>query len=139
VKRYEIKTEIEAAPDRVWHVLTREMPEAPAPYGIIRLDGGIAPGATLKLWSEVSPNRAFALRVVAYDPPNTMVWKGGLPFGLFTGTRTFAITERANGCLFELHEVFSGPMSGLITKSMPDLGPGFSKFAQALKKEAEQI
>lgn len=137
MKTYETQIEIFAPTDHVWRELTQEMPKSPVPYGILRLEGKIARGAKIKLWSEVSPKRAFALIVDTFDAPNKMVWRGGMPFGLFTGVRTFTLTSHASGCSFQMQEVFSGPMSGMITKSMPDLTSSFNKFAQTLKSKAE--
>lgn len=138
MKTYSTSIEINAPIERVWSVLTTDLPRDPNPFGILRLDGDIAPGSRIKLWSEVDPKRAFALKVVAFEVPSKMVWRGGMPFGLFTGTRTFALSSRVGGCSFEMREVFSGVMAGLITKSIPDLTPSFQKFATALKEKAER-
>lgn len=134
---YESEIEIDAPIDAVWHALTVQMPQAPKPFGILRIEGDIAYGARIKLWSEIAPNRAFSLKVEAFDGPSKMVWRGGMPFGLFTGTRTFKLTPSAERTSFHMREVFTGPMSNMITKSMPDLTPTFVKFAQALKSKAE--
>ena len=114
------------------------MPDAPEPYGIERFEGHIASGAKIRLWSEIAPNRAFSLKVTKFNAPELMVWRGGMPFGLFVGTRTFTIAPNESGCTFQMREVFSGPLAGLIVKSMPDLTPSFIKFANRLKQEAEQ-
>lgn len=137
MKTYETQIEISAPIDRVWQILAQEMPKSPTPFGILRLEGQIARDAKFKLWSEVVPKRAFALTVDTFDAPERMVWRGGMPFGLFTGRRTFALRRNNGGCSFQMREVFSGPMSGIITKSMPDLTPSFIKFAQTLKSMAE--
>ena len=66
-----------------------------------------------------------------------MVWRGGMPLGLFTGTRTFSLEQDDAGTVFTVHEVFIGLMAGLIGKAMPDLQPSFDQFADALKHTAE--
>jgi len=137
VKFYETKIEIASPPAQVWQILTEEMPHRPEPFGIARFEGTIARGTKIKLWSEVAPNRAFALKVTKFDEPNVMVWRGGMPFGLFVGTRTFTISATQHGSEFQMREEFSGPLAGPITKSMPDLTPSFTKFANTLKQEAE--
>lgn len=138
MKTYETKIDIDAAPAHLWHVLTEEMPRTPKAYGILRIEGAIAAGEQIKLWSDVAPKRAFALKVSKFDAPNLMVWQGGMPLGLFLGTRTFTIMPREIGCTFQMREVFSGFLSGMITKTMPDLTPSFTKFANTLKEEAER-
>lgn len=134
----ETEINISAPIDRVWQVLTQEMPKAPVPFGILRIEGTIAENARIKLWSEVTPKRAFVLRVVGLDAPRKMIWRGGMPLGLFTGQRVFALTPNANGCVFHMREDFTGLLSGMITKSMPDLTPSFVKFANTLKSMAEK-
>jgi hypothetical protein len=37
-----------------------------------------------------------------------------------------------------MREEYSGPMLGMIWKSIPDLGPAFQEFAQSLKRAAEK-
>lgn len=135
---YETQIEIDATPENVWETLTQDMPRDPAPYGIVRFEGAIRAGAKIKLWSEVVPNRAFSLTVARLEANKVMVWRGGMPFGLFVGTRTFTLAPSATGCTFQMREVFSGPLSRMITKSMSDLTPSFIKFANTLKQEAEK-
>lgn len=138
MKTFETEIEISATAETVWQVLVQQVPAEPVAFGILRLDGKIAKGAKIKLWSEVSPKRAFSLKVDVFDPPRQMVWRGGMPLGLFTGRRAFLIEPSQNGCRFRMREVFSGPMAGMITKSIPDLTPSFEKFARTLKLKAEQ-
>lgn len=138
MKIYEIETEIEATPEDIWRILTKVLPSEPAPFGILRFEGEISLGSRLKLWSEVSPKQAFKLKVDKFSAPNEMVWKGGMPVGLFIGTRTFSVRSTQHGAIFHMKEVFSGPLAWLITKSIPDLTPSFEKFAATLKQKAEQ-
>jgi hypothetical protein len=66
------------------------------------------------------------------------VWSGGMPLGLFKGERTFTLTPTRGGDVeFSMSEVFSGPLAGLIGKSIPDLQPAFDEFAASLKRRAE--
>jgi hypothetical protein len=68
-----------------------------------------------------------------------MVWRGGMPLGLFTGTRTYVLTQLPDGKLkFEMTEIFKGLMAPLIMRSIPDLQPAFDEFAQCLKTAAER-
>lgn len=91
----------------------------------------------MKLWSEVAPGRAFALTVTEFDAPGRMVWCSGMPLGLFTGTRSFDLSPMTGGTQFAMREVFSGPLSPLIAKSIPDLTPSFENFSQTLKEKVE--
>jgi hypothetical protein len=67
-----------------------------------------------------------------------MTWKGGMPLGLFTGTRTFELAPEPSGVTrFTMEERFSGPLLPLIGRTLPDFGPSFEKFASGLKRRAE--
>lgn len=127
---------IAADPDAIWAVLTDPARLVGPQTGIERLDGDIAPGGRLTLKSELSP-RPFKLRVDAFDPPSRMTWTGGMPLGLFRGVRTFELQPSGAGTTFRMREEFSGPLSGMIVKSMPDLQPSFEAFAQALAAAVE--
>lgn len=134
---YEVHASIRATPDRVWALLTDPPRLVAGGLGILRLEGRIAPGETLKLWSEAAPDRAFALRVTVFEPARRMVWEGGMPLGLFRGVRQCMLEPASTGVQFHMREDYSGPLLGLISKSMPDLNPSFQKFAAGLKTLAE--
>jgi hypothetical protein len=62
-----------------------------------------------------------------------------MPLGLFKGERIFTLTERSDGAVeFSMRESFSGLLSPLIERSIPDLQPAFDEFAADLKKRAER-
>lgn len=88
--------------------------------------------------SEANPGRAFAVKVTEFESARAMTWSGGMPLGLFKGVRTFTLTPAGeHGTHFALREEYSGPMLGLIWRSMPDLQPSFDQFAQGLKTRSE--
>ena len=61
-----------------------------------------------------------------------------MPFGLFKGQRTFTLLEHPDGTVaFCMIETFSGLLSPLIERSIPNLQPAFDEFAAALKEQAE--
>jgi hypothetical protein len=66
-----------------------------------------------------------------------MVFSGGMPLGLFRGVRTYTVSPAANGSTFTMREEYTGPLLGLIWRSMPDLQPSFDKFAAGLKRRVE--
>ncbi len=106
--------------------------------GIQRVEGRIATGETIKVYSEVSPGRAFPAKVVDFTPGRTMRWSGGMPLGLFKGERTFTLTPQGERMTrFTMREEYSGPMLPMIWRSMPDLQPSFDKFTNGLKRQAE--
>jgi hypothetical protein len=137
VRSYEAATRIEADPERVWEVLTDGAGYADWDSGVERVEGRIAPGERIKVVSEVNPGRAFPVRVSEFEPSRRMTWSGGMPLGLFRGVRTFSLTPDGAGTRFTMREEYTGPLLGLIWRSMPDLQPSFEQFVRGLKVTAE--
>jgi hypothetical protein len=137
VKSYEAQADINAGPERIWAVLTDAASYSHWDSGVVRVEGTIAPGNTIKVFSSVNPSRAFPVKVTEFRPGELMRWSGGMPLGLFKGVRTFRLTPNGDTTRFEMREEFSGPMLPLIWRSMPDLGPSFTQFAAGLKARAE--
>jgi hypothetical protein len=53
--------------------------------------------------------------------------------------RAYELTASAAATsMFSMREDYTGPLAGLIARSIPDLQPAFDEFAQCLKREAEQ-
>ena len=131
--------EIEAAPSVIWELLT----DAPGYPGwnstVARVEGVIAPGGRLKIFTTTAPDRAFPVNVTHFERPMRMVWMGGMPLRLFKAQRIFELAPLASGRnAFAMRETFSGLLAPLITKSIPDLQPAFDAFAADLKRTAER-
>jgi hypothetical protein len=138
MRYYEASALIQAPPDRIWALLTDAPGLATWDSGVERVEGCIASGETIKVFSKVSPGRAFPVKVVDFTPGRSMRWSGGMPLGLFKGERTFTLTPQGDGMTrFVMREEYSGPMLGMIWRSMPDLQPSFNQFANGLKRQAE--
>jgi hypothetical protein len=137
MKVFEVRRTIAASPEAVWARLTDAQSLVTGGLGMRSLEGSISPGASLKVTSEANPGRAFALRVSEFTPGQRMVWEGGMPLGLFKGTRTFTLTRVAGGTDFQMREEFTGLLAPLIGKSIPDLQPSFEQFADGLRRLVE--
>ena len=135
--KFEVTRMIAASSEKIWLVLTNARTLQNGAFGVTRIEGDIKLGAGIKVWSEASPGRAFPLKVTEWIPGSSMTWEGGMPFGLFKGMRRFTLAPAPGGVTFQMQETYSGPLSGLITKSIPDLGPSFEKFANGLKAASE--
>lgn len=138
MKTFSVSKQLPVDPARAWAVLTNAAKLASGPIGITRLEGTVALGQKLKLWTEATGDRPFSLTVSAFEPGRSMVWEGGMPLGLFRGVRRFTLTPTEGGVQFDMTETFSGLMSGLIVKSIPDLTPSFEKFAAGLLTLAQK-
>ncbi|MEQ8656855.1 MAG: SRPBCC domain-containing protein [Hyphomicrobiales bacterium] len=134
---YKAERIIAAPPSIVWQVLTDKKALLDGDFGITQLDGDLLLGGKLVLRAAIAPKQAFKLKVTEFQPHQRMVWTGGMPFGLFTGTRTLTLAPDGVGTHFVVQEIFTGPMAGIIGKSMPDLQPSFDQFADALKQASE--
>ncbi|MGE0040936.1 MAG: SRPBCC family protein [Vicinamibacterales bacterium] len=138
MKTYTATTSINASAATVWRILidTGRWPEWD-PY-CDRIEGTVAEGERVKAFTKLSPGRAFPVTVAEVVPERRMVWRGGMPLGLFKGVRTFTLNPGdAESTLFTLREEFSGPLLALIGGSIPDMTEPFEKFAAGLKARAE--
>jgi hypothetical protein len=137
MKSYEASATINASPEAVWAVLIDGAAYPSWDSGVVRVEGRVAPGEKIKVVSEVNPNRAFPVKVTAFEPGRRMEWSGGMPLGLFKGVRTFTLTPQGETTRFDMREGYTGPLLNMIWKSIPNLGPSFQKFATGLKARAE--
>lgn len=138
MKSFATKTIIRAPAERIWSILTDAAAYPSWNSTVERVVGNIAAGEKVTVYAMAFPGRAFPLQVAEFDANRQMVWSGGMPLGLFTGRRTYTLTQRAPGEVeFAMREEFSGLMAPLITRSIPDLQPSFDQFAADLKARAE--
>ncbi|MSQ36507.1 MAG: SRPBCC domain-containing protein [Dehalococcoidia bacterium] len=137
MKAYEASATITVAPEAIWALLTDAAGYAQWDSGVVRVEGRIAPGETIRVVSAANPKRTFPVRVSEFVAGQRMVWSGGMPFGLFRGVRTFTLTPRGDGSTaFAMREEYTGPLLPLMWRMMPDLGPSFQQFAAGLKARA---
>jgi hypothetical protein len=138
MKTFQASTSIGATSGAIWEILTDASKYTTWNTTVEKVEGRIAPGEKVTVHAKLSPGRTFPVKVTEFVPGRKMVWTGGMPFGLFKGERTFTLTERGGGTVeFRMSEVFSGLLSPLIERSIPNLQPAFNEFAAALKKQAE--
>ncbi|MEO6144556.1 MAG: SRPBCC domain-containing protein [Dermatophilaceae bacterium] len=137
-RSYRASRSINAPAATVWALLANAEGYADWNDAVVSIQGPIREGETIKLVSSVSPKRTFKLRVTQMQAPSRMVWSDGMPLGLFTGERTYSITDNGDGrSEFTMVEEFTGPLAGLVTKAIPDLTDSFGTFADGLKNAAE--
>jgi hypothetical protein len=138
VKSYEASSTISAEPRAIWEILIDAPGYARWDSGVERVEGRVAPGEKIKVFSEVNPGRGFAVRVTELRPETRMTWTGGMPLGLFKGARTYSLSPQADGATkFTMREEYTGPLLPLIWRTIPDLSASFEQFAVGLKQRAE--
>jgi hypothetical protein len=138
MKPFATRVSIAAEPRVIWALLTDAQRYPEWNRTVDRVEGRIALGEQVTVYAKTAKGRAFPVKVVAMDAPQRMVWRGGMPFGLFTGERTFVVRPVGPaGAEFEMREEYTGLLAPLITRSIPDLQPAFDEFAACLKARAE--
>jgi uncharacterized protein YndB with AHSA1/START domain len=137
MRSYEASSLIQATPERVWSVLTDAAAWPNWDSGVTKVDGRVALGEKLTVAVEANPGRSFPVKVVQLSAPERMVVLGGMPVKLFTGRRTYSLVPEGNGTRFTMREEYTGPLTGMMIKSIPDLGPSFRRFAEGLKQRVE--
>lgn len=122
----------------VWGLLTDSSSYRVWNPSVLSIEGTMEPGSTITLVSVASPKRTFSLEVTSMQAPVRMTWADGMPLGLFRGIRCYELAPHGAGTTFSMTEEFTGPLSGLIAKSIPDLTDSFNQFADGLKTAAER-
>ena len=137
MKSFQTSTLIQAPAETIWRILT-DAPNYPKwNTTVTKVEGRIAPGEKVTVHVKINPGRAFPVKVSEFITNQKMVWEGGMPLVLFMGARSYTLTLPSVGVEFSMQEVYSGLMSPLIEKSIPDMQPAFEEFAACLKKAAE--
>jgi hypothetical protein len=137
MKFYEADATINATPTAIWAILTDASAYSRWDSGVVRVEGEIGPGNTIKVISKANPGRTFPVTVTEFTPGRKMVWSGGMPLGLFKGVRTYSLTPQGTATRFTMREEYTGPLLPMIWRSIPDLNPSFQQFASGLKQRAE--
>jgi hypothetical protein len=138
MKAFSSTITIAATPETIWAILTDGAHYPEWDPNAIRIEGQIALGQKIVIYTKVAPGRAFPVTVKEFVPGKQMMWASGMPFGLFTGERTFTLTPQPDGqILFVLREEFRGLMLAMIGPSLPDMAEPFQQFTAGLKARAE--
>jgi hypothetical protein len=141
MKQYSTTVSIRATAEAVWAILTDGAGYSNWNPEISRVDGQMMLGKKIKAHVVLHGGKVqpVSVRVIELEPMRRMVWKAGMPLGLFTGLRTFNLTAHEAGIVeFTMLVQFRGLMSGLIAKSLGDRQPNIDAFAAGLKKWAER-
>lgn len=123
---------VAADPQQVWDTLLDVARWPSWDPQLTGVTGRLGPGERLEIRTR-APSRPFRLRVTAWEPPSRLVLTGGMPLGLFVGTRTYDVVAVDSGTQVTMRETYSGPLTGLIGRSIPDLQPGFESFVEGLR------
>ena len=134
---FEATTVVAAPPAKVWDTLLATERWTEWDPQLESVEGRLADGGRLEI-RVAGSSRPFRLRVTSWQPQRQVVLSGGMPLGLFTGTRTYTLAEDGDGTSVTMRETYTGPLAGLIGKSVPDLQPSFDAFVSGLRSAAER-
>lgn len=138
MKEFSTSIDIHASPAAIWKILTDSARYPEWDPGIIRIEGTIAPGQRLTIYTKAAPERAFAPIVTEFEANRRMLWRSAMPLGLFIGERSFLLEPSSSGSQrFTMCERYSGLLLPMIGRTIPDLNPTFNAFSTALKQRAE--
>lgn len=138
MKAFEAEVTIQASADTIWQLLTNRAAYEQWDPDVTRIEGTIAAGQKVTVYTKISPDRAFPVTVSEFVPGKRMVWSSGMPLGLFKGARTFTLTPQADGrTVYHVREEFTGLLLPLIGRTIPDLTESFNRHAHGLKAAAE--
>jgi hypothetical protein len=130
--------EISGTPEAVWAALSDAAAYPEWDPNMKSIEGKIGLGEKLVLHTNIT-KQAFKVTVSELETDRRMVWKSGMPLGIFKGARTFEILPQGDGKVrVKVREVFSGLMSPIIGRMIPDLQPSFEKFVRGLKRRVEE-
>lgn len=129
---------VAAPPGSVWAALLEVSSWPQWDTGVTKVEGTAVDGGKVKVFNEVSPGRAFPVRVAIDDDQRVMTWTGGMPLGLFKGIRSFRVDADGEGAGLDVREQYTGPLVGPMAKRMPDLQPSFEKFVEGIKNHCER-
>jgi uncharacterized protein YndB with AHSA1/START domain len=139
LRHFEATSHIPATPEEVWPVLIDVSAWPNWDSGVAKVDGSLALGEKLTIEAAANPGRAFPVTVTSLDEPRRMVFRGGMPLGLFVGERNYTVAAEDGGSRFTMREDYSGLLAGMITKSIPDLSASFQQFADGLASRVIKV
>ncbi len=133
---FEATTSVAAPPPAVWSFLLATDRWTSWDSQLENVTGHLADGGRLEIRVKDNP-RPFRLTVSTWEPQRRIVLTGGMPLGLFTGTRTYTLDDQGGSTRVSVRETYAGPLAGLIGRSIADLQPSFDSFVSGLRRDAE--
>ena len=134
----EAETLILAGTGTVWDIITDAGNYQVWDSGITDVSGAICHVGRIRVRMRDGGKKTFQLRV-SQVPGQVMTWRGGLPLGLLKVERTFTLTDYTGITHLSIRDTASGPLRGLVPKTMPGTEPAQARYAAAVKFRAELL
>ena len=137
MKSFTAAETINATPEQLWQILTDAGAYGDWDNGISTVEGSIAEQAHIKV-HPTGEATTHEVTITEATPERRMVWREGMPLGLFTEVRTFRLlSEREGTTRFSLSEEVSGPLTIFKRKRLEAVQGELDAFAAGLKQVAE--
>lgn len=133
---FEARTHIAAEPSRAWDTLVRTEQWPDWDPALERVEGTLAERGRVTVHVE-DQSRPFELAVADWQPGRRLVLRGGLPLGLFAGTRTYDLSANGSGTDVVMAERYTGLLAATFARRLPDLQPSFESFVAGWRDAAE--
>ena len=141
-KQLRTQIEIDATPERVWHVLTDFDAYSQWNPFMTRASGTPVRGERLMIRMQPEGGRAVTFRPTVREavPQRRLRWLGRLLVpGIFDGEHSFTIEPLDGGVRLVQQEDFRGVLVPLFARSLDRRTlPAFERMNEALKQRAEQ-
>jgi len=122
----------------VWDVITDAGNYPVWDSGVAEVSGAISDGGRIRVRTRDGGKRTFRLRVHQV-PGLLMTWSGGLPLGLLKVVRTFTVTDHTGITHLAVRDTASGPLRGLVRKTLPGAETALHGYVAAVKFRAELL
>jgi len=133
----EVKKSIDAPAATLWSLLTDLTAQSTWNSTLKSISGRVGIGERVSFQVPEAPGQTFSPTVVAYDEPESMVWRLNR-WPLLVSVRRYRLSPGPHGSThFTLAEVFQGLLLPVIAPSMPDFASMFERTAVDLKAAAE--
>src|SRR5690606_27543490 len=141
MKQIETEILIEAAPEKVWKVLT-DFENHPDWNPFIKsIKGEKSVGKKLKVFIKPPDGGGMVFNrvILKYEENKEFSWKGKLGIkGIFDGEHYFKLVENNGNTKFIHGEKFSGILVALMGKTLDKTKEGFQLMNESLKRECEK-
>ncbi len=131
--------EIDAAPERVWAVLT-DLASYPEWHPVYRkVDGQALAGSRIRIESthpRSGNSVSFKVTVLTAEPPSELTWRHSTA-GLMFGVHSFVLSPIAGGTQLVQSETYRGLFSRFPPKTIGRIQANFEAINEAIKAQAE--
>jgi uncharacterized protein YndB with AHSA1/START domain len=135
---FSVTRTIAASQTTLWNLLADAGAQSRWNSTLTSIDGTIALGKRVSFKVPEAPRQTFSPKVVAFDEPNSMLWRLNR-WPLLVSNRTYQLSPGAQGVTdVTITEVFHGLLLPLAAKSLPDFGAMFERTLKDLRAAANE-